>query len=89
MTRPEVDHLALVEASGNPVFVAVFESLRGPIAMSLGHRVRDPEWCGGARERLAHVLRLLDDQEAGAAERAVRRYLVEFEYDREQREVDQ
>lgn len=96
-------HASLVEASGNPVFVAVFESLRGPIAMSLSHRVRDPQWCGGARDRLGHVLRLLDDGEAGAAERAVRRYLVEFEdsrgapppeyppttrYDREQREED-
>lgn len=79
-------HAALVEASGNPVFVAVFESLRGPIAMGLGTRVSDPEWRDGARDRLAHVMRLLDDGEAGAAERAMRRYLVEFEDGREQQE---
>lgn len=81
-------HAALVEASGNPVLVAVFESLRGPIAMGLGPRVSDPDWRDGARDRLAHVMRLLDDREAGAAERAVRRYLLEFEDDREPREED-
>lgn len=71
-------HLALVESSGNPVFVAVYESLRGPIAMDLGTRVRDPQWCGASRDRLTHLMRLVDDGEPDAAERAARRYLVEF-----------
>lgn len=31
-------HLGLVEASCNPVFVAMYESLRGPIALSPGRR---------------------------------------------------
>lgn len=80
-------HLALVEASCNPVFVAVYESLRGPIALSLGQRVRDPEWCERSRDRLTHLMRLIDDGEIDAAERAARRYLVEFEDDRGRREV--
>lgn len=79
-------HLGLVEASANPVFVAVFESLRGPMALSLGARVRDIAWCSAIREPLAHIMRLIDDGEPSAAERAVRRYLLEFEDDREKRE---
>lgn len=75
-------HLALVECSGNPVFVAVYESLRGPIAMSLGQRVADATWCAASRERLTHLMRLVDDGEADAAERAARRYLLEYEDDR-------
>lgn len=81
-------HVALVEASDNPVFVAVFESLRGPVAMSLGQRVREPDWPGRARDGLAHVMRLISDGEGGAAERAMRRYLLDFEDDRHQREED-
>jgi GntR family transcriptional repressor for pyruvate dehydrogenase complex len=80
-------HLALVESSGNPVFVAVYESLRGPIALSLGERVRDAEWLTVSRDRLTHLMRLIDDGEPDAAERAVRRYLVEFSDDREQPEA--
>jgi GntR family transcriptional repressor for pyruvate dehydrogenase complex len=80
-------HLALVEASCNPVFVAVYESLRGPIALSLGEKVRDPEWLAASKERLTHLTRLIDDGEIDAAERAARRYLVEYEDDRKQREV--
>ncbi|TCK26255.1 FadR/GntR family transcriptional regulator [Pseudonocardia endophytica] len=75
-------HLALVESSENPVFVAVYDSLRGPIAMSLGQRVGDPAWCAASRERLTHLMRLVDDGEVGAAERAVRRYLLEYQDDR-------
>ncbi len=81
-------HMSLVEASANPVFVAVYESLRGPMAMSLGSRVRDAAWCAAVREPLAHVVRLVDDGEPGAAERAVRRYLVDFEDDRDKPEDD-
>jgi GntR family transcriptional repressor for pyruvate dehydrogenase complex len=77
-------HLALVESSANPVFVAVYQSLRAPIALSLGERVRDASWCVEVRERLTHIMRLVDDGEPDAAERAVRRYLVDFEDDREQ-----
>jgi GntR family transcriptional repressor for pyruvate dehydrogenase complex len=80
-------HLALVEASGNPVFVAVYESLRGPIALSLGTRVQQPGWRTSCRERLAQVARLVDDGEPDAAERAVRRYLLDCEDDRPQAEV--
>ncbi|MGE0295728.1 FadR/GntR family transcriptional regulator [Pseudonocardia sp.] len=76
-------HLALVESSANPVFVAVYQSLRAPIAMSLGERVRDARWCADVKERLTHVMRLVDDGEPDAAERAVRRYLVDYEDDRE------
>ena len=81
-------HLALVESSGNPVFVAMYESLRGPIALNLGTRVRDEQWCVGSRERLTHLMRLVDDGEQDAAERAARRYLVEFEDDRVQTEEE-
>lgn len=81
-------HLALVEASSNPVFVAMYESLRGPIALSLGEKVRDPAWLEASKERLTHLMRLIDDGEIDAAERAVRRYLTEYEDDRQQqREV--
>lgn len=80
--------LALVEASCNPVFVAMYESLRGPIALSLGEKVRDPAWLEASKERLTHLMRLIDDGEIDAAERAARRYLVEYEDDRQQqREV--
>lgn len=79
-------HMSLVEASTNPVFVAVFESLRAPITLMLGEKVRDPAWCAAVRDPLTHIMRLLDDGEPGAAERAVRRYLVEFEDDRTQPE---
>jgi GntR family transcriptional repressor for pyruvate dehydrogenase complex len=76
-------HMSLVEASANPVFAAVYESLRGPMTMSLGARVRDTAWCAAVPGPLTHIMRLIDDGEPGAAERAVRRYLVEFEDDRE------
>lgn len=79
-------HVALIDASGNPVFAAVYESLRGPIALSLGDRVRDPAWCAAARERLADLMRRVEDGEPEAAERATRRYLVEFEDTREHRQ---
>ena len=79
-------HLALVEASANPVFVAVGESLRGAIALTVGSKVRDPAWCDAAREQLTRVMRLIDDGEPSAAERAVRHYLEELEDDREKPE---
>jgi len=79
-------HMSLVEASANPVFVAVFDSLRAPITLTLGQRVRDPAWCAAVRDPLTHIMRLLDDGEPGAAERAVRRYLLDFEDDRKQAE---
>ncbi|GAA1279691.1 FadR/GntR family transcriptional regulator [Pseudonocardia aurantiaca] len=79
-------HVSLVEASANPVFVAVFESLRSPLTLTLGERVRDRAWCQSVRDPLAHIMRLLDDGEPGAAERAVRRYLLDFEDDRKQQE---
>ena len=72
-------HLALVEASANPVFAAIYESLRDPIAIGLADRVCDADWCIAASDRLTHVMRLIADGEADAAERAVRRYLTEFE----------
>lgn len=81
-------HMSLVEASSNPVFVAVFESLRAPMTLSLGGRVRDAGWCASVHDPLAHIMRLLDDGEPGAAERAVRRYLLEFEDDRKQTEEE-
>lgn len=82
-------HLALIESSGNPVFVAVYQTLRGPIALGLGRRVQDDSWRAAVRERLTHLLRLVDDSEPYAAERAMRRYLREFEDDREEQEVAQ
>jgi GntR family transcriptional regulator, transcriptional repressor for pyruvate dehydrogenase complex len=72
-------HLALVEASANPVFAAIYESLRDPIALGLRERACDADWCIAASDRLSHVMRLVEDGEADAAERAVRRYLTEFE----------
>lgn len=80
-------HVALIDASANPVFAAVYESLRGPIALSLGDRVRDTSWSAAAHQRLSHLIRLVEDGESDAAERAARRYLVEFEDTREHREM--
>ncbi len=77
-------HAALIEASGNPVFVAVHASLRGPIALALGARAQDERWRSEARVRLGPLVRLVQDGEADAAERATRRYLVDFEDDRDQ-----
>lgn len=82
-------HLALMESSGNPVFVAVYQSLRAPIALGLGRRVRDEAWRAAVRERLTHLMRLVDDGEPDAAERAARRYLREYEDDRDEQEVAQ
>lgn len=77
-------HAALVEASGNPVFVAVFDSLRGPIAVGLNPLVQNPSWRSACREELATVLELVEEGETDAAEEATRRYLREFEDSRTQ-----
>ncbi len=78
-------HGALVEASGNPVFVAVYAGLRGPIALALGDRVHDATWRSASRRRLDQLVRLVADGDPDAAERATSRYLVEFEDGRHER----
>ena len=72
-------HLSLVAASGNPVFVAIYEGMRGPIALGLGHRVRDQQWYAASQQKLLELTGLVGNGEAEAAERATRRYLVEYQ----------
>lgn len=78
-------HGVLVEASGNPVFVAVYAALRGPIALSLGAWVQDATWRSASRHRLGQLVRLVANGDPDAAERATRRYLIEFEDGRHER----
>lgn len=82
-------HGALIEASGNPVFVAVYAGLRGPIALALGARVQNAAWRSASRQRLDQLVHLIETGDPAAAERATHGYLVEFEDERHEAEAAQ
>lgn len=72
-------HGALVKSAGNPVLVAVFDSLRSPIAMRMSVQIEDASWCAICRDRLGELLELIDRSDSDEAEHATRRYLLEHE----------
>lgn len=72
-------HGALVESSGNPVFVAVFDALRSPIAVRLSTRIESAAWRAAGRDRLGEVLELIEIGNGEAAGGGMRRYLLEHE----------
>ncbi|MQA82697.1 MAG: GntR family transcriptional regulator [Streptosporangiales bacterium] len=73
-------HGALVEASGNPAFVAIFDGLRGSVAASLGTRVQNANWRETCKELLGGIVDRVENGDADGAETSTRTYLIEHEY---------
>lgn len=73
-------HGALVEASGNPAFVTIFDSLRSSVAVSLGTRVYDTAWLERCKELFGRIVDQVENGNADGAEASMRTYLIEHEY---------
>lgn len=69
-------HLAVAQAAGNPVFVAVLQALRPQMYQAMNRLVQDAAWRERCRFDHQRIAKEIEAGDAARAERAMRRHLL-------------